>query len=110
MRVVIDRTAFFGQRIDVGDRHPHFVRTVGQQFADGELVKIARVIVVERAPEQVAKIADIGPCFARGIVQARNLLFNTGAKRGLQAVIGHRLFGQAQQIGAVMPARAGVFF
>ncbi len=76
-------------------------------LADG---MIARVIVVERVPEQIAQIADIGPCFVRGIVQARNLLFNTGAKRGLQAVIGHRLFGQAQQIGAVMPARAGVFF
>jgi hypothetical protein len=60
--------------------------------------------------ECVELFAGIGPAFARGLVQARNLLFDTGAELGLQAVIGHRLFGQAQQIGAVMPALRSVFF
>jgi hypothetical protein len=56
LRMLIQRRARGNQRVDVGDRHQDFGPAVWQFLGHGQLVEIARVVVVDRAPEQRALI------------------------------------------------------
>ena len=60
-RVAIDGRARLDQRVDVGDRDEHLDRPLAplaHRGGDGELIEVARVVVVDRAPEEVAQVPD----------------------------------------------------
>ena len=46
------------ERVDVGDRDEDLHRAVGERLGDGELVEVARIVVVDRGPQQLAQVAD----------------------------------------------------
>jgi hypothetical protein len=50
--VVVDRRAARDHRVDVGNRDPHDGEPIGSAFGDAQLIEIARVVVVDRAPRQ----------------------------------------------------------
>ena len=57
-RVAIDRRAFLDDRVDVGHRDENLHRAARGWHRDRELVEIARIIVVDRCPEQAPKVAE----------------------------------------------------
>src|ERR1019366_6000751 len=57
-RVTIDRGTFLDDRVDVGHRDEKLNRTALGWHRDRELVEIARIVVVDRCPEQATKVAE----------------------------------------------------
>ena len=56
-RMIVQRRSLFDHRVNVGNGHQNLDRPIGQRFGNGKLVQIARIVVVDGAPEQVPKIA-----------------------------------------------------
>ena len=85
--------------IDVGDRHAHERRAVAAGFGGAELIEIARVVVVDRAPEQAGEVAQIAVDRRR----VRNLLCLRQRRRrevGLEAALVHGAAGDRTESGS----------
>src|ERR1051325_9891952 len=53
-RVIVDGAVLLYQCIDVRNRDEYSGRISGERFGGGQLVQIARIIIVDGTPEQVA--------------------------------------------------------
>ena len=90
---------------DVGDRDQDLHGPARERLGDRELVKVARIVVVDGAPEAPAQIADVARASAVGgegcrRVEARDLGQGVARKIRLKAAIEHRLVGDgAQNLG-----------
>ena len=60
MRMIVNRRALFHQRINVGNGDQNFGSAVSQGFGNGELIEIARIVIINRAPQQLGLIANVG--------------------------------------------------
>ena len=54
--VPIDGRAFGDEGVDVGDRDEHPRRVTGERLGHRQLIEVARVVVVDRAPEELAQV------------------------------------------------------
>ncbi len=100
--VLVNGRAFFDQCVHVGDGHQHFDAAFAQQLADGELVQIERVIVVDGTPKQTREIANGRIGVAAGAGDRGQLLRDSGRELGLQAALGHDADSNANEVGAEM--------
>ncbi len=57
-RVTVDRGTLLDDRVDVGHRDEDLHRAALGRHRDRELIEIARIVVVDRGPEQAAKVAE----------------------------------------------------
>ena len=104
----VNGTALFNQRIDIGNGHPQPDCALRQHFADGELVQIERVVVVDGAPEQIGEIVNLRAGLAGGAGDGSQLPLDAGRKLRLQTALSHDAGGDADKVGAVMVVVVGV--
>ena len=97
--MAVDRCALADQRVDVRHRHQQLDAAVRQHFAGGELVKVERVVVVERTPGQSDQIADARVAVATRAADAGQLLHGGTRQGRLETAVKHRLHRDARQIG-----------
>ncbi len=81
----------FDDRIDVRNRDQDFDSARREPLRHGELVQISRRIVVDRAPEAIAEVANRVIRFACGTLDAVYLLNRIRRKVGFEPAIGHCL-------------------
>ena len=79
-RVAVDRGVLSYQRVDVGDGDKDFHRTARHGFGDRKLIEIARIVVVDRRPEQAAQIANRGAGRRGGLRDLAGLGDDSGRK------------------------------
>ena len=89
-RVAVERRTAADQRVDVRDRDEDLHLPGGQRLGDGELVEVARVVVVDRAPEPVAEVADRGIARDGGRRQRADLGQDRRREVGLEPALAHR--------------------
>ncbi len=89
--VTVDRGTFPDDRVDVGDRDEDFHRAARGRHRDRELIEIARIVVVDRCPEQATKVAERraggGRCSGDGVA----LRHGRAGEIRQQAPLQHRL-------------------
>ena len=90
LRVRVDRRVLRDHGIDVGNRDQHFACAIGKPLAHRELVEVARVVVVDRAPQQVAQIAYGGTRIVRRL-HGRRLVERCLREVGEQPAVLHRV-------------------
>jgi hypothetical protein len=56
--VIVDGRPAMHQRIDIRNRDEHPDRASGSRLGNRQLIEIARVVVIYRAPQKVAQISD----------------------------------------------------
>ena len=57
-RMAVEGRLFRDQRVDVGNGDQDLDGSLGQRFGHGELVQVARIVVVDRAPQEGGEIAN----------------------------------------------------
>ena len=57
--MLVDGRAFFDQGVDIGNGHHHPHLALVQGLDASELIQVARVVVVDGAPQQVGELADV---------------------------------------------------
>ena len=87
-----------------GDQAAHLA--AAEVFGDGELVEIARVVVVDGAPQQVAHVAQA--LFVRRGVDGFGLLGGRVGEIGGEAALEHGLAGNVFQNLAMSTTRLAV--
>ena len=102
MGVGVNGTPLLHQRIDIGNGHPQPDGSLRQHLANGELIQIERIVVVDGAPEQGGEIVNLRAGLTGGAGDASQLLLDTGRKLGLQPALRHDAGGDADKVGAVM--------
>ena len=103
--VSIERRAGRDRCAHVGDRDPDRGAAAGGAVRHRELVQIARVVVVDRAPGERAQVA-LGAVGARAVGQGAGLGQRGGREVGLEPVLDHRLPRDAQEQRALgLPGR-----
>ena len=87
LRVTVDRIALRHEGVDVCDCHQHPRRRAAVTVADFELIQIARLVVVDGRPRQIAQVSH---AVRRG--GARGARFGQGSRWevGLEPVLLHR--------------------
>src|SRR5207245_11058957 len=91
-RVRVGRRPLRHAGVHVRDGHKH-PRGAARVHGDGELVEVARVVVVDRAPEQIARVANRAIA-AVGLAGRRLRLRARGRRElGLEAALDHRAAG-----------------
>jgi hypothetical protein len=90
LRVSVDGRPLGHQSVHVRDRHQHPDRAVRQRLRHGELVKVERLVVVDRGPAQVTQVVHRRRGRERR-THLRQLSHHRGRKVGLQAAVEHRL-------------------
>ena len=105
LRVVVDGRAALDYRVDVGhgDETAHF--PAAQVFGDGELVEIARVVVVDRAPEEVAHVAHAAAVVRGRTVDGVGLFLRGVGEVGGEAALEHGLPGEVVEQIAMRTSR-----
>ena len=96
--VLIDGRVTVDQRVDVGDGHED-TDAVLARFGDRELIEVARVLVVDGAPETIAQVAAGGRLGAR-FGELVGLGQRGGREVGLETPLPHRLPRNLLQCGA----------
>jgi len=56
--MAVDGGAHLHHGVDIGDGNEDRRQTARPRFRSGELIQIARVVIVDRAPEQTTQVAD----------------------------------------------------
>jgi hypothetical protein len=77
-RVGVKRRAFAHQSVHIRDGHQDSNLPTRKRFGNGELVEVARVVVVNGSPKQVAQIADIVRRFGRPAMAANSFCAANG--------------------------------
>jgi len=90
--VTVERRVLLHHRVDVGDGHEHSRRSVFL-FRPRELIEIARIVIVDRAPGQVAHVPYAVAVFLRWTVDRLELLQRIVGVIGLEPSIDHGLPG-----------------
>ena len=94
--VLIHRRVARDERVHVGDGDKHLRLAVGRGLGDRQLIEVARVVIVDGAPQQLPQVQDIGR-WALGfglwalLFEGRDLFQRRGGKVGLEAAVAHRL-------------------
>jgi len=88
-RVFVGRRAVGHERVHVGNRHEQFRPAAAERFGHRQLVQIARIVVVDRRPQQGALVADRRVARCAGV---RGACFVERRRRELreQSVTEHR--------------------
>ena len=95
----VDGSGFLDQCVDIGDGDEDFYSAVVTVFGDGQLIEVARLVVVDGTPETVAQVADVGAeCDGRGM-EGRELLKRACVEIRQQSPGEHGLPGDALQFG-----------
>ena len=97
-RVIVNRRAARHQRVDVGNRHAHDGAAIGARLGDAQLIEIARVVVVDRAPQQRRQIAQV-VTGGRRIGNRPCLRHRAPRKLRLQAALDHDAAGDRLKTG-----------
>ena len=100
-RMVVDGGARRHERVDVGHRDEDLDRSVAHRRRDGELIEIPGVVVVDRAPEEVAKIADRGAGVGRRLRDGLGLLERGGREVREEPALAHRSVRDVSQAVAI---------
>ena len=93
----IDRRTLRHRRIDVRDRHEDSDVSARQRLGDRQLVEIAGIVVVDRAPRQRAQVARRRLGRARRPRQRRHLGELGRREIGIETASAHRLDGNRAQ-------------
>ncbi len=103
-RVTVDRGALLDDRVDVGhrDEDPH--RAAVGWRRDRELIEIARIVVVDRRPQQAAKVAERSAGGGRRSRDCVALRHSRDGEIRQQAPLMHRL---SRDVLEPVPARRG---
>ncbi len=97
--MVVDRGGARREPIDIRDGHTHTHAPIRPLFGDGELVEIARVVVIDRTPEELPEIEQ--RCVRRGrLGKARRLGPSRLRDLGLEAAFEHRAVGDGNETGS----------
>ncbi len=102
--VIVDRRALVDDCVDVGHGDQEARLSPAQVLGDRELIEVAGVVVVDRAPEQLAEIADLALWRGRPLDPVE-LLLDGGGEFGLQTTVDHGLLGD---VGEKRVMRAGM--
>ena len=102
--MVVDGRALFDQRIDVGNGHQQLDGAARQRFADGQLVQVQRIVVVDGTPQQSGQVLDSRRRFASGTGEQGQLLADAVRELGLQSAFGHGAGGNTEEVGALVGA------
>ena len=102
--VPIDGRARLHQRVDVGDRDEHLDRPLAHRRGDGELIEVARVVVVDRAPQEIAKVPDRGARVGRGLPDRLGLRLRRGGEIRQESTLGHRPVRDGPELVAIRDA------
>jgi len=97
----IGRRASGDRRVDVGDRHHHLDIAVGQRLGHRQLIEVARIVVVNRTPEQQPQVPRRSNGRLRGPVQSGDLRDYLRGKVRVESVDTHRLDRDGAQAGAI---------
>ena len=73
----------------------------GQRLGHAQLIQVARVVVVDGKPGQVAQVADVAIAFRACLTRGLGLLQGLRRKSGQQAPGAHGLDGDSVQIDGV---------
>jgi hypothetical protein len=103
--VLIEWRADADERIDIRDGYQDSRRAVIGTFTDRQLIEIARIVVVDRAPR---KVAPIGHVIAGWSVKTLGLLDRSRREVRLQAALEHRLARQGCQVSGFHWVSSGV--
>ncbi len=91
--MAVDVRALGHQRIDVGDSDEDRFGTVGGRSRDRKLIEIARVVIVDRGPQQGAQVAH-GDVRGSGRVRERFGFGHDGRREvGQEPALAHRIVG-----------------
>src|SRR5262245_54649284 len=101
-RVGVEGRILRHRGVDVGHRDQDPPRTGRRVRRDGELIEIARVVVVDRAPEEVAEIAQRA-CAVRLAAGGFRLGAGGGGEVGLEPALQHGAAGDVTQTLARVP-------
>jgi hypothetical protein len=88
-RVQIDGGVLLHQRVHVGHGDEDAHAPVTGVLAPAELVEVARVIVVDRAPAEVAEVADAVAFLVRRTVDGVQLFADLGLEVRQQSLVDH---------------------
>jgi hypothetical protein len=94
----IDRGVRGDQRVDVGDRDQDARGPVAVRNRYRQLVEVARVVVVDRRPEQMAQIAHGSVGRGRGARDRVRLALRRSRKVRLQPALEHHAMCDAAQV------------
>ena len=89
--MIVDGGAGRHQRVDIRDCDHDLDDSVGERFGDGELIEIARVVVVDGRPEQGAQVADRRTGLRVGLGDRLRLSLCFRREVGQQPVLDHGL-------------------
>ena len=99
--MAIDRAAGPHQGVDVGHRHQQARAAGGQRLGHAQLVQVARVVVVDGKPGQVAQVADGAVALRAGLARVLGLLQGLRRKGGQQAPGAHGFDGDLVEVDGV---------
>jgi hypothetical protein len=100
--VRVDRRVLLDERVHVGDRDPQPRARAVEPLGDRELVEVAGVVVVDRAPGERAQVADAGAGGVGRAADAVELGERVAREVGLEALLAHRAAGDRLQVVAVV--------
>jgi hypothetical protein len=80
-----------------GDRHADRRAAIGGSVRHRELVEVARIVVVDRAPGERAQVPHGAVAHVRAVGQGTGFGQGGGREVGLEAVVDHRLPRDAQE-------------
>ena len=89
-RMLIERRADSHHRVDVRNRDKNLHPPAALRLRHRQLIEIARVVVVDRAPRQVAQVTDPGAARKRRGPDRAQLLEGRGGEIRLEAVLAHQ--------------------
>jgi hypothetical protein len=88
-RVLIDRRIATDEGVNIRDGNEHGHVACRGPAGDGELIEVPRVVVIDRAPDQVATVAAAIGSGRPG--QRSDLRLRRAGKVGFEPTIAHRL-------------------
>ena len=95
----VEQCAFVHARVDIRHAHKHADAAVGQLLGPLDLVEIARSVVVNRGPEQIAQVSKAVGC-GKGGLRLDGGQFGVGSGReiGVKTVLDHGGVRRGNQI------------
>ena len=94
--MLVDRSLLGDEGIHIRDADHDLHIAIGSAFGDFNLIQIARSVVVDGGPEQVAKIANIAAAaIVADLLSAGELVGDRRRKIGMEAVLLHDCFAVA---------------
>ncbi len=103
-RMAVDGGAELDGGIDVGDRDQDLHLSVGLRLRDRELIEVARVVVVDRGPEEAPQIADGRARFGDSLREGVRLREDLRREVRQQTALDHRPTGDALEIVSALHA------